>query len=156
VATPIFDFLTLRRSLVWTRWGIFIRYVSEIQEFNNFSKTGSLVEIFQREPNKLMILVKKSREKSSFFWAIFSTKLQYSSSLDLQHKSGEICWYENGIWPKIGKSDYDYTTQSQSRLKCTRINRNTRVTKYRISVDNSNMCREIFGIIKILKNYLFF
>ncbi len=31
-----------------------MRYVSEIHKFNNLSKTDSLVEIFQREPKKLI------------------------------------------------------------------------------------------------------
>jgi hypothetical protein len=36
-----------------------VRYVSKIQKFNNLSKTGSFVEIFQREPKKIINLVKK-------------------------------------------------------------------------------------------------
>jgi hypothetical protein len=36
-----------------------MKYVTKIQKFNNLSKTGSFVEIFQREPTKIIILVKK-------------------------------------------------------------------------------------------------
>jgi hypothetical protein len=36
-----------------------MRYVSKIQKFNNLSKTGSLVEIFQQEPRKINKIVKK-------------------------------------------------------------------------------------------------
>jgi hypothetical protein len=59
LATPVFNFLTLGGSLAWTGCGIFVRYVSENLKFNNLSKTGSFVEIFQREPTKIINLVKK-------------------------------------------------------------------------------------------------
>jgi hypothetical protein len=36
-----------------------VRFDSKIQKFNNLSKTGSFVEIFQREPRKIISLVKK-------------------------------------------------------------------------------------------------
>ncbi len=55
LATPIFNILTLGGSLDWTGWGIFMRYVSEFQKFNNLSKTVSLVEIFYRVPKKIII-----------------------------------------------------------------------------------------------------
>jgi hypothetical protein len=57
--------------------------VSKIQKFNNFSKTGSFVEIFKREPTKIIILVKKV-VKNRRFWVIFSTKTRYCTldSLD--------------------------------------------------------------------------
>ncbi len=52
-------------------------------KFNNLSKTGSFVEIFQREPSKIIKLVKKV-VKNRRLWVIFSTKTRYSSldSLD--------------------------------------------------------------------------
>jgi hypothetical protein len=49
-----------------------MRYVSKIQKFNNLSKTGSLVKIFQQKPTKIIILVKKV-VKNRRFWVIFST-----------------------------------------------------------------------------------
>jgi hypothetical protein len=59
LATLILIFFTLGGSLARTGWGIFMRYVSKNQKFNNLSKTGLLVEIFQREPRKIINLVKK-------------------------------------------------------------------------------------------------
>jgi hypothetical protein len=59
LATPILKFLTLGGSPARTGYDIFVRYVSKIQKFNNLSKTGLLVEIFQREPKKMINLVKK-------------------------------------------------------------------------------------------------
>jgi hypothetical protein len=66
-----------------------MRYVSKIQKFNNLSKTGSLVKIFQQEPTKIIILVKKV-VKNRRFWVIFSTKTRYNSldSLDRGTKVG--------------------------------------------------------------------
>ncbi len=55
-----------------------MRYVSKNQKFNNLSKTGPFVEIFQRELSKIINLVKKV-VKNSHFWAIFSTKTRYCS-----------------------------------------------------------------------------
>ncbi len=55
-----------------------MRYVSKIQKSNNLFKTGSFVEIFQREPKKIIILVKKV-VKNRRFWVIFSTKTRYCS-----------------------------------------------------------------------------
>ncbi len=54
LATLIFDFLTLRGSLAWTRWGILVKYVAKIHKFNNLSKTVSLVKIFHRTPKKII------------------------------------------------------------------------------------------------------
>ncbi len=59
LATPILNFLTLRGSQTRTRSGIFMRYVSKNLKFNNLSKTVSFVEIFHREPRKIINLVKK-------------------------------------------------------------------------------------------------
>ncbi len=89
LATPIFNFLTLRGSLCWTGWGIFVRYVWKLQKFNNLSKTGSFVEIFQRKPTKIIYLVKKVVENRRF-WVIFSTKTRCCSldSLDRGTKVG--------------------------------------------------------------------
>ncbi len=89
LATLIFKFLTLGGSLDWTRWGIFMRYVSKIYKFNNLSKTVSFVEIFQRKPTKINKIVKKV-VKNRRFWVIFSTKTRYSSldSLDRGTKVG--------------------------------------------------------------------
>ncbi len=55
-----------------------MKNVSEIQKFNKLSKTGSLVEIFQRQPTKIIKLVKKV-VKNRRFWVIFSTKTRYST-----------------------------------------------------------------------------
>ncbi len=73
LATPIFNFLTLGGSLARTGWGIFMRYVSKIQKFSNLSKTGSFVEIFQREFTKIINLVKKSW-KIGVFGTFFQLK----------------------------------------------------------------------------------
>jgi hypothetical protein len=82
LATPIFNFLNLGGSQILTGCGIFVTYVSEYYKFNNLSKTGSFVEIFQRE-------LKKSHEKSAFL-VIFSTKTRYCTldSLDRGTKVG--------------------------------------------------------------------
>jgi hypothetical protein len=71
-----FYFLTLGGFPEQIGWGIFVRYVSKNQKFNNLSKTGSLVEIFHREPTKIINLVKKV-VKNRRFWVIFSTKTRY-------------------------------------------------------------------------------
>jgi hypothetical protein len=66
-----------------------MRYISKFQKFNNLSKTGSFIEIFQREPTKIIKLVKKV-VKNRRFWVIFSTKTRYYSldSLDRGTKVG--------------------------------------------------------------------
>jgi hypothetical protein len=66
-----------------------VRYVSKIQKFNNLSKTGLFVEIFQQQLTKIIILVKKV-VKNRRFLVIFSTKTRYSSldSLDRGTKVG--------------------------------------------------------------------
>jgi hypothetical protein len=66
LATPIFNFLTLGGSLALTGCNVFVIYVLKIQKFSNLSKTGSFVEIFQREPTKIIILVKKVVKNRSF------------------------------------------------------------------------------------------
>ncbi len=55
-----------------------MRYIPKNLKFNNLSKTGSFVEIFQRKPTKIICLVKKF-VKNRRFWVIFSTKTRYSS-----------------------------------------------------------------------------
>jgi hypothetical protein len=66
-----------------------MRYVSKNHKFNNLSKTGSFVEIFHREPRKIIVLVKKV-VKNRRFLVIFSTKTRYCSldSLDRGTKVG--------------------------------------------------------------------
>ncbi len=66
-----------------------MRNASKNQKFNNLSKTGSFVKIFQRESTKIIILVKKVVKKRRF-WVIFLTKTRYSSldSLDRGTKVG--------------------------------------------------------------------
>jgi hypothetical protein len=65
-----------------------VRYVPKIHKFNNLSKTGSFVEIFQREPTKIIILVKKV-VKNRRFLVIFSTKTRYCS-LDLLDRGTKV------------------------------------------------------------------
>jgi hypothetical protein len=43
-----------------------MKYVSKNLKFNNLSKTGLLVEIFQREPRKIISLVKKDVKNRRF------------------------------------------------------------------------------------------
>ncbi len=89
LATPIFNFLTSRGSLAWTGSDIFVEYILKIQKFNNLSKTGSFVEIFQRKPRKINKILKKV-VKNRRFWVIFWTKTRYCSldSLDSGTKVG--------------------------------------------------------------------
>jgi hypothetical protein len=62
LATPIFDFLTLGGSLADTGCAINVNFLPKFQKFNNLSKTGSFVEIFQREPKKFCLDTQKKRE----------------------------------------------------------------------------------------------
>ena len=77
LVTLIFNFLTLRGALAWTGWGISVKEVSKNQEFNNLSKTASFVEIFQREPRKFFLVIKKI-VKYWHFLVIFSTKMRHN------------------------------------------------------------------------------
>jgi hypothetical protein len=43
-----------------------VGYVPKIQKFNNLSKTGSLFEIFQQDPKKIINLVKKVMKNRRF------------------------------------------------------------------------------------------
>ncbi len=130
LATLIFDFLNLGSSLAWTGQGIFIRYVSKFQKFNNLSKTGSLVKIFQREHKKIINLVKKV-VKNRHFWAIFSTKTRYSSldSLDRGTKVGfkmkyncymlriQVLNYLIGCWwGNIGVRTWNFENSQKTQL----------------------------------------
>jgi hypothetical protein len=76
LVTLIFDFLALGGSLAQTRCAISLKYIPKIQKFNNLSKTGSLVEIFQREPKKFCLVTPKNVKKWHFL-AIFSTKMRH-------------------------------------------------------------------------------
>jgi hypothetical protein len=73
LVTLIFDFLALGGSLARTRYAVSLKYVPKIQKFNNLFKTGSFVEIFQREPKKFCLVTPKN-VKNWHFLAIFSTK----------------------------------------------------------------------------------
>ncbi len=88
LATLIFYFLNMGGFLAWTGWGIFVRYVPKFQKFNNLSKTGLLVEIFQRKPRKMIKLVKKF-VKNRRFLVIFSTKTRYCS-LNSLHRGTKV------------------------------------------------------------------
>jgi hypothetical protein len=74
LVTLIFDFLTLKGSLILTRCAIILKYVPKIQKFYNLSKTVSFVEIFQREPRTLFLVMQKILRKWHFL-VIFSTKM---------------------------------------------------------------------------------
>jgi hypothetical protein len=76
LVTLIFDFLTLGGSLAGTRCAISLKYVPKIQKFNNLSKTGSFVEIFQRKPKNFCLVTPKNVKKWHFL-AIFSTKTRH-------------------------------------------------------------------------------
>jgi hypothetical protein len=69
-------FLILGGSLILTRCAISLKYVPKIQKFNNLSKTGSFVEIFQREPKKICLVTPKN-VKNWQFLLIFSTKTRH-------------------------------------------------------------------------------
>jgi hypothetical protein len=82
LVTLIFDFLALGGSLARTGCAISLKYVPKIQKFNNFSKTGSFVEIFQREPKKLCLVTPKNVKKWHFL-VIFSAKTRYNFAVVL-------------------------------------------------------------------------
>ncbi len=70
---PNFWFLTLGVSLARTGCAINLNFPPKFQEFNNLSKTGSFVEIFQQEHKKFCLVTQKN-VKICHFLAIFSTK----------------------------------------------------------------------------------
>ncbi len=76
LVTLIFDFLALGGSLARTRCAINLKYIPKIQKFNNLSKTGSIVEVFQRELKKFCLVIPKNVKKWHFL-AIFSTKMRH-------------------------------------------------------------------------------
>jgi hypothetical protein len=59
LVTLIFDFLTLEGSLILTRCAIIVKLIPKNQKFNSLSKTVSFAEIFQREPDKFFLVIKK-------------------------------------------------------------------------------------------------
>jgi hypothetical protein len=72
LVTLIFDFLALGGSLARTRCAISLKYVPKIQKFNNLSKTGSFVEIFQRELKKFCLVTPKNVKKWHFLAIFFN------------------------------------------------------------------------------------
>ncbi len=76
-----------------------LEYVPKIQKFNNLSKTGSFVAIFQQEPKKLCLVTPKS-VKNWHFLAIFSTKTQHIFAVVLATsiKWGFKIKYNSYIW----------------------------------------------------------
>jgi hypothetical protein len=98
LVTPIFDFLALGGSLTRTRCAIILKYVPKIQKFNNLSKTGSLVEIFQGEPKKFCLVTPKNVKKWHFL-VIFPTKTRHNFVVVLatSTKGGFKVKYDNYI-----------------------------------------------------------
>jgi hypothetical protein len=82
LVTLILDFLALGGFLAQTRCAISLKYVPKIQKFNNLSKTGSFVEIFQREPKKFCLVTPKNVKKWHFL-AIFPTKTRHNFAVVL-------------------------------------------------------------------------
>jgi hypothetical protein len=100
LVTLIFDFLTLGGSLARTKCAISLKYVPKIQKFNNLSKTGSFVEVFQRDPKKFCLVTWKKREKLAFFGRFFSTKTRHNFAVVLATsiKGGFKIKYNCYIW----------------------------------------------------------
>jgi hypothetical protein len=82
LVTLILDFLDLGGSKTQTRCAINLKYVPKIQKFNNLSKTGSFVEIFQREPKKFCLVTPKNG-KNWHYLVIFSTKTRHNFAVKL-------------------------------------------------------------------------
>ncbi len=99
LVTLIFDFLTLGGSLILTRCAISLKYVPKIQKFNNISKTGSFVEIFQRELKKFCLVIQKN-VKFCHFLVIFATKTRHNFAVVLATsiKGGFKIKYNSYIW----------------------------------------------------------
>ncbi len=76
-----------------------LKYVPKNQKFNNLSKTGSFVEIFQREPKKFCLVTRKN-VKNWHFLAIFSTKTRHNFAVVLATsiKVGFKIKYNCYIW----------------------------------------------------------
>jgi hypothetical protein len=83
--------LTLRGSLARTGCAISVNFLPKFQKFNNLSKTGSFVEIFQRKLKKLCLVTQKN-VKICRFLAIFSTK---SIKVGFKVKYNSYIWW---IW----------------------------------------------------------
>ncbi len=117
LATPIFNFLTLGGSLVWTGWGIFVKYVSKNLKFNNLSKTGSFVKIFQQEPRNIIILVKKvvkNRRFRHFFQLKHDITLRKYNCYMLRIKTlKKIIW---SWWGDIRVTTWDFEDSQESQL----------------------------------------
>ncbi len=99
LVTLIFVFLTLGGSLILTSYAISLKYVPKNQKFNNLSKTGSFVVIFQREPKKFCLVTPKN-VKNWHFLAIFSTKTlrNFAVVLATSIKVGFKMKYNCYIW----------------------------------------------------------
>jgi hypothetical protein len=82
LVTLIFDFLAWGGSLARTKCANSLKYAPKIQKFNNLSKTGSFVEIFQRESKKFCLDTPKNVKKWHFL-AIFSTKTRHNFAVVL-------------------------------------------------------------------------
>jgi hypothetical protein len=82
LVTLVFDFLNLGGSLARTECAINVNFFPKILKFNNLSKTGSFVEIFQREPKNFCLVTSKN-VKQWHFLAIFSTKTRHNFAVVL-------------------------------------------------------------------------
>ncbi len=96
---PIFWFFDFGRLPSLNRMCFQLEICPKIQKFNNLSKTGSSVEIFQREPKKLCLVTPKN-VKNWHFLAIFSTKLRHYFAVVLATsiKVGFKVKYNSYIW----------------------------------------------------------
>jgi hypothetical protein len=82
LVTLIFYFFTLGGFLARTKYAISLKYVPKIQKFSNLSKTGSIFEIFQREPKKFCLVTPKNGKKWHFL-TIFPTKTRHNFAVVL-------------------------------------------------------------------------
>jgi hypothetical protein len=85
LTTPVFIFWLLGGLSSLNRMR-YVRYVSKNQKFNNLSKTVSLVEIFQREPAKIIKLVKK---------VVKNAILHSGFTIQPQENNGTFCLQQN-------------------------------------------------------------
>jgi hypothetical protein len=112
-----FNFLLWGGSLAWAGWGIFVRYVSKFQKSNNLFKTGSFVEIFHREPTKIINLVKKVVEKQHFL--VIFTKTRYCS-LDSLDRGTKVVPLRGVVVDLSGLRDRSPVFKTGSRWKIRR------------------------------------
>jgi hypothetical protein len=82
LATPIFDLFTLGGSLARTGCAVNVNCLPKFQRFNNLSKTGSFVEIFQWDQKKFWLYIQKN-VKFCHFLVIFSTKTRHNFAVKL-------------------------------------------------------------------------